>query len=440
MNATKAVAAVADAFLPKRFRTGDSQARYRALLVLGFTGSAIIWGPLFAILHFFVLDRPLLGYLALFAVVHGLMVLGTLRWTGSLKLAGHLFSIVLILNLTVFACLNGGFSASALLWAPVVPMVGTLLAGRRAGLLWTLVFIAEIAILYLLEQRHGPFPSQLDGQGIKTTMLMSLIGVQILSFSLCFCYESLKNKASEDLAVEQQNLKQLLSAQEIERQLLAYDIHDGIIQMMTGAAMHLDAALAQQRPDDLSLKEMAVARTLLANSIEEARRLVGGLRPPILDECGLVAGIEYLIAEHPKLKVRFEHAADLTRLSPLIETSLFRICQESLANAAKYSAAELVEIRLFRKDDSVTLEVRDDGRGFATTADLEARATALVDAKNYLSSPYADAKGLGKAAPEDDLRFGLQGIRQRARFLGGRAEIKSQQGGGTTILVQVPMG
>jgi signal transduction histidine kinase len=307
--------------------------------------------------------------------------------------------------------MTGGFEAPTLLWGPVVPMVATLLAGRRAGLIWTLVFIAEAVVLFALERAYGRWPSQLDANATQITMLMSMIGVLTLAFSLCYCYEAIQRRITDELAAEQQTMKQLLSAQEIERQLLAYDIHDGIVQMMTGAAMHVDAGLARlESAEPGATAEMEIARQLLANSIREARRLVSGLRPPILDECGLVAGIEYLIAEHPGLKVRFEHDADMTRLSPLIETALFRICQESLTNAAKYSAANLVEIHLMRRAGKLSLVVRDDGKGFSANT------------------------------PEDDLRFGLQGIRQRARFLGGQADIKSQQGTGTTISVQVPIG
>ena len=214
-------------------------------------------------------------------------------------------------------------------------------------------------------------------------------------------------RVQDELQQEQHLLKRLLNAHEMERQLLAYEIHDGLVQHMTGALMHLES-----RDDDCE-QDQRFQRgvSLVREGIREGRRLISGLRPPILDELGLVPAIEYLIREVEELScppIEFEPKVEFDRLQPLLESSLFRICQEGLTNARRYSQAQFIRIRLEQCGDLIRLRVSDDGIGFDT-------------------------------ATVTEQSFGLAGIRERAKLLGGMANINSKPGAGTQIEVDVPL-
>jgi signal transduction histidine kinase len=234
--------------------------------------------------------------------------------------------------------------------------------------------------------------------------------------ALICCESILSLKQSQDnLEHERHVLKQLLEIQERERQLVSYEIHDGLSQYLTGAMMHLQAlehaastsvfATHEHRRDlDESLR-------LLRAAVDESRRLIGGLRPPALDELGIVEAVETLAADARGFiaKVDFQHRLDAGRLPAPLETTIFRIVQESLSNARKHALASTVTILLDQPDPAhVSIVVRDDGVGFDP-----------------------------RLVPQD--RFGLEGIRQRARLFGSEAEITSAPDAGTIIRVTLPL-
>jgi signal transduction histidine kinase len=214
------------------------------------------------------------------------------------------------------------------------------------------------------------------------------------------------------LLQEQNFLRGLLKAHERDRQLMAYEIHDGLVQDMTAGVWHLESlsqAIRNLNKQDSETMELALG--LLRRSIGEARRLLSGLRPPILDEAGVVLAIQYLVAEQSvpgKLDIHFSHDVHFDRLDSLLEGTLFRIVQESLNNIKRHSRAVLAEVRLTQTGDRIQLLVRDFGCGFR-----------LED------------------VPTD--RFGLQGIRKRAALVGGHAEIDTAPGRGTRITVDLPL-
>ncbi len=217
-------------------------------------------------------------------------------------------------------------------------------------------------------------------------------------------------QAEEELLAEQRFLEHLLSVQEGERRLIAYDIHDGFLQAVIASVMHLEGLGADPSLRDSTREKLMVPINLLRSSIEEARRMISGLRPPILDEQGLLAAIKFLISEKrdPRIKVDFHHAEGLGRLDPVLEGTLFRIVQEALSNIARHSQAETAEISLLQIGDTLRLVIEDSGVGF----DVH--------------------KATGR-------QFGLRGIRERARLFGGTATITSTLGAGTRISVELPL-
>lgn len=203
--------------------------------------------------------------------------------------------------------------------------------------------------------------------------------------------------------------REVLEWHERERRLTAYEIHDGLVQDVTGALLRVEALLARASGAETT-PALAEIGSLLRKAIDEGRRLIAGLRPPILDESGLLPALEYLIAGEFRvagLEVTLAHDEPLARGSDLAETSAYRIVHEALANAARHSGAARVEVEVGREGPWLRLEVRDGGRGF-------------------------DPGAVGA------LRFGLKSIRDRARILGGQAEIVSRRGQGTTVRVWLP--
>jgi PAS domain S-box-containing protein len=221
-----------------------------------------------------------------------------------------------------------------------------------------------------------------------------------------------RKRAEEALAKEQNNLRHLLQSSDHERQLIAYDIHDGLAQQLAGAIMQFQVFdhLRDQNPTE-ALKAYEGGVTLLRQGHFEARRLIAGVRPPVLDEEGVSEAIAHLVHEQShssKAKITFSSRVDFDRLAPTLENAIYRIAQEGLANACRHSKSEKVRVGLVQHEDQVRIEVQDWGVGFDTAA-----------------------------VPKN--RFGLEGIRQRARLLGGKCSIRSTAGKGTRITVELPV-
>jgi signal transduction histidine kinase len=143
----------------------------------------------------------------------------------------------------------------------------------------------------------------------------------------------------------------------------------------------------------------------------EARRLISGVRPPILDESGIVAAITHLINEQQRQKgprIEFRNKVEFKRLNPTLENSIYRIVQEGIANACTHSQSKKVRVDLIEQEHKMRIEIRDWGVGF-------------------------------QRDEAEEGRYGLEGIQQRARLLGGTFDIKSAPGQGTRLIVELPI-
>ena len=219
--------------------------------------------------------------------------------------------------------------------------------------------------------------------------------------------------AEEAIQCEQKVLRQLLEVYEKHRQVVAYELHDGVIQSVTGALMILEGHL-HRLPKEIadSVREgFGHVTHLLREGIAEARQLMRGLCPRELDESGLVTAIEDLVQEastDKAVKIECSIQVQFQRLAPPLETTVFRIIQESLANACRHSRSDKIRVGVTQVGKRIRIEVEDAGVGF----DL---------------------------AKVDPARFGLLGIRERARLFGGSAIIDSVPGHGTRITVDLPV-
>jgi len=221
-----------------------------------------------------------------------------------------------------------------------------------------------------------------------------------------------RKQAEEALKKEYRNLKHLLHSSDHERQLIAYEIHDGLAQELAGALMQLQAFdhLKNKTPKEAA-KAYEAGLTMLRQGHSETRRLIAGVRPPILDESGIVEAIAHLIHELGRdkgPKIEYHSKVDFDRLDPTLENAIYRIIQEALTNACQHGKSEKISVSVLQRGDHLRIEVRDWGIGFEP----------MTVPKNH---------------------FGLEGIRQRARLLGGKCSIRSKAGKGTSISVELPV-
>jgi PAS domain S-box-containing protein len=244
--------------------------------------------------------------------------------------------------------------------------------------------------------RTVPFPEHISG-----------------GYAVVICTDVTEQKRSaEAIQKEQQLLRRIIELHERDRQITAYEIHDGITQQVTASMLHLEAFRRLRESDAKTAeKSLETALNLISQSVDEARRLISGLRPLILDEYGIVEAIKYLVCENRErsgMQIDFHHDVRFKRLAPPLESAAFRIVQEAVSNACRYSRSPIVFVELVQRDDQLHIKVRDQGVGFDPNA-------------------------------VEESRFGLRSIRERARLLGGRAKIESAPDSGTSITVELPV-
>lgn len=205
-----------------------------------------------------------------------------------------------------------------------------------------------------------------------------------------------------------------VAAQETERRRVATDLHDGVSQVVASLTFHLSAAEVALGEADIgyAAEQVRAARRLADLAVGETRSAITGLHSPVVDDLGLAAGLASLAHSVPNLRIDVD-APDSLELPEHLVISLFRVAQEAVRNVVKHAEAEKAEIHLRQQGPQVVLVVADDGRGFDAARTL---ATALPGP-----------------------RYGLAGMAERVHLLGGRLQISSQPGQGTTVEVRVPL-
>jgi PAS domain S-box-containing protein len=211
-------------------------------------------------------------------------------------------------------------------------------------------------------------------------------------------------------------MRRLLLVQEEERRRVAYEVHDGLAQLAAAAQQHLEAFVSRYRANSHERREeLAQALALASRTVHEARRVIAGLRPTVLDDFGLAAAISFELQglRSEGWQVDYIDGLGPVRLEATLETTLFRVVQEALANVHKHAETNRVAVTLERRPQTLRVEVRDWGRGFRLSA---ARS---------------------RAGPSE--RVGLAGIQERVEILRGRCSIQSRPGAGTRITVEVTL-
>jgi two-component system sensor histidine kinase UhpB len=209
----------------------------------------------------------------------------------------------------------------------------------------------------------------------------------------------------------------MLNAQEDERNRIARELHDQIGQALTFLLVRLKIIEATPGAGAVEA-ELSALRVAVSDAIDQVRRLALDLRPPALDQLGLVPALRALgrdFAEQTRIAVVTDLPEESLDLPLERATALYRIVQESLTNIAKHANAQTVRITLHRQGKTLLLSIADDGCGF----DL--------------------ATVRGPERGKDGPGLGLFGMEERVRLLGGSHQIETQPGCGTTIWATIPL-
>jgi signal transduction histidine kinase len=216
---------------------------------------------------------------------------------------------------------------------------------------------------------------------------------------------------AEKEAARSRLLAQLIDAQEEERKRIARELHDGVGQALTSILVSLKVVDQLEKMPSIQAK-LAELRQIASETLTEVRLLSRQLRPSALDDLGLAAAMERFVGEfssrYPDLAVDL-HCNLPERLPPVVETSLYRIVQEAMTNAARHSQATALSVLLSRRDGTVQAIVEDNGHGFDPAA-----------------------------ARRDGSSVGLHSMAERTELLGGHLEIESSAEG-TTVYVEIPI-
>jgi signal transduction histidine kinase len=202
-----------------------------------------------------------------------------------------------------------------------------------------------------------------------------------------------------------------LHAREEEAQRIAHQLHDEAGQVTASIHLALDE-IARELPRRGRMR-VRQAKGYLDDVEERLRRLSHELRPTILDDLGLIPALEFLaegFSARSGVTLRVSGSTG-GRIDPVVETAIYRIVQEALANVARHACATEASIRLQRRRDVLRCRVEDDGVGFGTA-----------------SAPAAPRSGLG-----------LLGVRERLDALGGSLRIQSRPGRGVRLSIAVPL-
>lgn len=295
------------------------------------------------------------------------------------------------------------------LW--VLVGIGAFLYGLRGAVVRMLV-VAVVAVAYteISVSVGQPLEDEpFDEPDYAEWALMAGIAMIVAILA-----DRIASAASRYAALYRRASERLMTAQEDERTRLARDLHDGVGQTLTAVVLTLDAAEAELSagpgtPAPAARQTIQHAQSLAATALDEARDVATRLRPTRIREIGLGAALRNLAnAAGVPVEVRFDPALlPPGLLDPDHEIDAYRIVQEAVANAARHSRASHVWLDARVTEAEIRLVVGDDGQGFDSAA---------------------WQRGLG-----------LAGMTERAAILGGRLDVRSRPGQGTTIELAIPV-
>jgi signal transduction histidine kinase len=208
---------------------------------------------------------------------------------------------------------------------------------------------------------------------------------------------------------------QILSAQEEERKEISRELHDEIVQTLTGINVQLASLKIESGVSKKSFsKHISYTQRLVEKSVDIVHQFARDLRPTLLDDLGLIPALQAYMkgfTERTGIRVKFSTIADVEQLSNDKRTVYYRVAQAALVNIAQHAGASAVSVDITDLPQAVMMQIKDDGKSF--------------DVANVLDS-------------RKNKRLGLIGMRERVEMVGGTFHIDSAPGRGTTISATLP--
>ena len=326
----------------------------------------------------------------------------------------------------------GGMMVRRLLPASIViPIVagGLIIFGARAGL-YDMAFavplcvVASILVLTTLIWRNSIALHRSDGKrrhaedALRDAYNDLERRVEERTSELSKVNENLQTEISkhkESEAARLELLRRLVTAQEEERRRISRELHDQTGQQLTALLLGLKTLNNSTGNGSTSLhKSLLQLQKLTERLVEEAHHLAWELRPAALDDLGLETAISNYVekwSERNSISLDFHSGLNKLRLPPAVETAVFRIVQEALTNVLKHAQATRVSVMLEYRYDELLVIVEDNGHGFQPEVPLKVK----------------ERGGLG-----------LVGINERVALVGGKLNIESEPGCGTTLAIRIP--
>lgn len=279
---------------------------------------------------------------------------------------------------------------------------------------WTFPALFGIAAVGIQFKRPAPLAEHLPDIAV-TLSITAVIGLFGAWIATIIDQSAQRHDLIEQLEATRRELaeQERLAGIQAERQRMARELHDTVAQDLTAIVMQLRAAGIAGDPEE-AVRHRAEAERIAEAGLGEARRIMWALRPSTLETAGLVEAIGRIVGEwqpHDDVRARFTVTGSVRPLHPELEVTLLRAVQEGLANVARHARARAVTVVLAYLDDTVSLNIHDDGVGFEDSV----------------------------AVARPDSGFGLLGMRERAEQLGGSVAVESQPGRGTTIGIRLPV-
>jgi PAS domain S-box-containing protein len=245
--------------------------------------------------------------------------------------------------------------------------------------------------------------------------------VRLRTFELSEANQQLTREVAERIKAQEHVLsltRQQFHTQEHERQRISRDLHDKVAQDLSTLVLRMETLFDDQENIDHALRERGEEVTrILRQSIAEVRHIAYGLRPPALDQLGLVKALKNDCEEmrhRSGLDIDFfASGMDSVSLDSDTQINIYRMVQEGLNNMASHSKAEKGSVRVVASHPDIIIRIEDNGQGFA----VEERMTQALEEKH----------------------LGLRSMEERARLIGGSMEIQSLLGKGTRIIFKIPI-
>lgn len=211
-------------------------------------------------------------------------------------------------------------------------------------------------------------------------------------------------------------LSQVVIAEEHERKRIAAEVHDTLAQSLVSALVRVQTCQSMMAKNEPGVEaELESLRKLMADIIKESRQIIFNLRPSTLDDLGLVPTIEhYLKKFETETGIRTSMAVEYVeqKLSPPVETALYRIVQESLNNIKKHAGATTIQVHLKTNNGKLSMVISDNGKGFDPAS----------------AAPVQNGESVG-----------ILGMRERVDLLGGELKYDNLEGSGCRLSIQIPL-